>query len=665
MDKKEQLLKELREKRKETETNKPLPQDNKQRLKEKIEAQKKLDDGITEETLQELPRRNKNIAEKLKKAVVEDEEQTTNILDEADNEINNLQAKINELLSITYNDIKIIDEKTATLNKKIIALIKKGEEQSKTASVNKSLEKQLKNKIEEISLLKENIAALKREVKKLTSQCEKLAVNNVKDKNDTEKKALQNKLNESIIKQDELEKEITVLLERVQELEIKLTQVDAPQDIIEDVGDAPVQEQEIIESPIEDLNEEINDSVSMIQNDETTIEETIVEPNKEEINDSVSMIQNDESTIEETIIEPNKEEIKESETTIEEAKETVPTSEEKKESVGKKILNYFVTTFNGMAIGLFSTLIIGVIISKIGILCDLEVVDKLGKFISSLMGIGIGLGVASSRKCDSLKLIGAGVAGGVASLFAVGDLNLISTADPFTCYLCVIASIEVVNLIFRKKTSLDIILVPFVYAAISLGVILLIGKPVSIGMNAIGSAINRATELQPFIMGVIIAVVIGICLTLPISSAAIAISISLGGIAGGAAVVGCCVQMLGFAVMSRKDNKVGMLIAIGVGTSMLQFKNILKKPIIWLPTIIVSAILGPISTLVFKLECTPIGSGMGTSGLVGQIETFGEMGLNSWLPIILMEIILPIVLVYIVDIIFRKLKLIKKGDLTV
>jgi len=156
-------------------------------------------------------------------------------------------------------------------------------------------------------------------------------------------------------------------------------------------------------------------------------------------------------------------------------------------------------------------------------------------------------------------------------------------------------------------------------------------------------------------------------LTAPISSAAIAIAISLGGIAGGASVVGCCVQMLGFAVMSRKDNNVGTVISVGIGTSMLQFKNILKKPIIWLPTIIVSAILGPISTLVFKTQCTPIGSGMGTSGLVGQIGTFNAMGntLWFWLSIGILEIAAPIVLVWITDVIFRKFGLIKAGDLKI
>jgi len=159
----------------------------------------------------------------------------------------------------------------------------------------------------------------------------------------------------------------------------------------------------------------------------------------------------------------------------------------------------------------------------------------------------------------------------------------------------------------------------------------------------------------------------GMILTCPISSAAVAISISLGGIAGGAAVVGCSVQMLGFAVMSRKDNNIGTVISVAIGTSMLQFKNILRKPIIWLPTIIVSALLGPLATLVFKTQTNPIGSGMGTSGLVGQIATFDAMGYNiqAFLSVGILQIALPIILVWIVDVIFRKKGLIQPGDLKI
>lgn len=324
---------------------------------------------------------------------------------------------------------------------------------------------------------------------------------------------------------------------------------------------------------------------------------------------------------------------------------------------GNALLNYFVKTFNGMAYGLFATLIIGVIIEQIGTLFDFNALVELGIILKGFMGIGIGIGVAWSLGLSGLMLISGAIASGI----AVSISN-----DPMTAYLTAILSIEGLRLIMRKKTPLDIILIPLITSLLAYGVALLIGERVAYLMQLLGNFVNNATIYHPFFMGIIISVVMGMALTAPISSAAIAISINLSGLAGGAAVVGCSVQMLGFAIMSRKDNNIGEIISIGIGTSMLQFKNILRKPIIWLPTIIVSAILGPISTLVFKTECTPIGSGMGTSGLVGQFGTLDAMGYNKYtfLTIIILQVLLPIVLVWAVDIIFRYKKWIVKGDLS-
>jgi hypothetical protein len=325
--------------------------------------------------------------------------------------------------------------------------------------------------------------------------------------------------------------------------------------------------------------------------------------------------------------------------------------------MSKKILNYFIKTLNGMALGLFSTLIIGVIFDQIGTLIGYAELNNLGSILKAYMGIGIGIGVAYSLGISNLALIAGGISGGI----AVKISN-----DPMTAYLTTISSIEALRFVLRRKTPLDIIIIPMFSALIAYIVASLIGEPVALAMESIGNFIERATYYQPFIMGIVIACVMGMALTAPISSAAIAISIGLSGLAGGAAVVGCSVQMLGFAIMSRKDNNIGEIISIGIGTSMLQFKNILRKPIIWLPTIIVSAILGPLSTLVFKVKTTPIGSGMGTSGLVGQIGTLDAMGYNNntYLTILIMQILLPIILVYVVDIYFRKRKWIKRGDLS-
>ncbi|HHU56609.1 MAG TPA: PTS sugar transporter subunit IIC [Acholeplasmataceae bacterium] len=340
-------------------------------------------------------------------------------------------------------------------------------------------------------------------------------------------------------------------------------------------------------------------------------------------------------------------------------------------NIRKRILDYLIKTFNGMAYGLFATLIIGTIISTIAsFFPDGSIINEtllvVSLVLTILTGVGIGLGIAHSLKLEGLKLISAAVVGGIVGYIS-GDFEKGKPGDPLSIYFVVILTIELAHLVLRKKTPVDILIIPLFFSIVGIIITLLIHEPVYKITYTIGNFVNRATELQPFLMGIIISVVMGMALTAPISSAAIAISFGLSGLAAGAAVVGCSVQMVGFAVMSRKDNNLGTIISIGIGTSMLQFKNILKKPIIWLPTIIVSAILGPIATVVVKVLCNPIGAGMGTSGLVGQINTFAEMQGNNllWFSIIGMQIVIPLILVYIIDIIFRKLNLIKKGDLKV
>ena len=355
----------------------------------------------------------------------------------------------------------------------------------------------------------------------------------------------------------------------------------------------------------------------------------------------------------------------------------------------KEVLDFIIKTMNGMAYGLFSTLIIGTILSTIasfipeGIFIK-EFLITLSTILKMATGIGIGLGIAHSLKLDGLKLICASVSGGIASYFSkikIWELIALNgtmseyfakntgftIGDPLSIYVIVIVTILLMKVILKKKTPVDIIIIPL-FSLIIAGILsVVICGPVSYLTTIIGNFVNEATEYQPLLMGIIIAVVMGMALTAPISSAAISATLGLSGLAGGASVIGCAVQMVGFAVMSRKDNNVGTVVSVGVGTSMLQFKNILKKPIIWLPTIIVSAILGPIGTTLFKLKCNSSGAGMGTSGLVGIFGTIEEMGgfNNSWLAILVLLIVAPIVLVWIVDLLFRKLNLIKKGDLTV
>lgn len=322
----------------------------------------------------------------------------------------------------------------------------------------------------------------------------------------------------------------------------------------------------------------------------------------------------------------------------------------------KSFLDYLVKTFNGMAYGLFSTLIVGTILNTLGELLDFRFLQETAALLRNLTGVGIGIGIAWSLRLDGLRLVAAGVAGGIASGLKIGD--------PMVEYLTVVVSIEILNLVFRKKTFLDIIIIPLSSALVAYGAYLLLHEPVSHFMASIGDFVKWATTAKPFLMGVLVAVVMGMALTAPISSAAIAISIGLDGLAGGAAVVGCAAQMLGFAVMSRKDNNLGTVLSIALGTSMLQFKNILKKPVIWLPPIIASAVLGPLATLVFRTLCIKEGSGMGTSGLVGPVGTFRAME-NPWPSILLLQFLLPVLLVFLLDVVFRKAGWIKDGDLKV
>ncbi len=324
----------------------------------------------------------------------------------------------------------------------------------------------------------------------------------------------------------------------------------------------------------------------------------------------------------------------------------------------KRFIDYLVKTLNGMALGLFSTLIISVIIRQLGNLTGIEELITLANALRSLMGIGIGIGVAHSLQLTGLKLLVSAVAGGVATQ--------VGANDPVVAYLTTIAVVEFMRHVMKKKTPIDILLIPLAGSLIALGVALLIGQPVQAMMQAIGEFVRVSAIQQPFIVGIVVAVVMGMALTAPISSAAIAIAITLDGIGGGAAVIGGAVQMIGFAVMSRKDNNIGGVLSIAFGTSMLQFKNIIKKPIIWLPTIIVSAILGPVSTVLLQMSTDASGSGMGTSGLVGQIATIASMGgsLSTILIIGLMHFVLPVVLVLGVDLFFRKMGWIKLGDLS-
>ena len=346
----------------------------------------------------------------------------------------------------------------------------------------------------------------------------------------------------------------------------------------------------------------------------------------------------------------------------------------------KKWLNkVFIEGLSGMATGLFATLIIGTIIQQIGSLIGGSIGDTvfvIGKMAAAVTGAGIGCGVAYRFKEPPLVVLSAAVAGMVGAfaskitagtVFVDGVVHLAGPGEPLGAFLAAYIAIEAGHLV-SGKTKVDILVTPFCGILAGSAVGLILGPPISAFMVWIGSLINWGTEQQPLLMGIIVSVLMGIILTLPISSAALGIILDLNGLAAGAAVVGCCCNMVGFAVASFRENKIGGLLAQGLGTSMLQIGNIMRKPIIWLPAIIASAILGPVSTVVLGMTCNATGSGMGSAGLVGQIMTFQTM--TATLPpavvlvqIMLMHFVLPAIIAFAVSEVMRKKGLIKDGDM--
>lgn len=322
--------------------------------------------------------------------------------------------------------------------------------------------------------------------------------------------------------------------------------------------------------------------------------------------------------------------------------------------------NYFVKSLNGMAYGFFCSLIIGTILKQIGSFIEIEQLVQWGEIASYLMGPAIGVGIGYAIDAKGLNLIAAVIAGTIGAGTFVG--NQATTGNPIGAYIAVLAAVEITRLV-QGKTPVDILLVPFCSIVIAGVVTIFIGPYLTSLINWIGDLINQGVMLQPLLMSIVVAILMGMALTAPISSAAIGVMLGLNGLAAGAALAGCCCQMLGFAVMSIDDNDIGDVIAIGIGTSMLQFKNIVKHPIIWVPPIIASAIIAPVSTCLLNISCSAIGSGMGTAGLVGILEAINVMGSAYWIPIIVIDVIAPIVITFGIYKAFKKLKYIKNGYL--
>ena len=341
----------------------------------------------------------------------------------------------------------------------------------------------------------------------------------------------------------------------------------------------------------------------------------------------------------------------------------------KKKNIIFSAKRYGIDALSAMAQGLFASLLIGTIISTIGEQIGIEILVTVGAYAKGATGAAMAVSIGYALQCPPLVLF---------SLAAVGMAanELGGAGGPLAVLVVTIFAAEFGKLV-SKETKIDIIVTPMV--TIGVGVLLSLGCAPAIGKAAstVGTAIMWATELQPFFMGILVSVIVGIALTLPISSAAICAALSLTGLAGGAAVAGCCAQMVGFAVMSFKENKWGGLFAQGIGTSMLQMGNIVKNPKIWLPPILASAITGPIATCIFRLQMNgaAVASGMGTCGLVGQIGVYtgwvsdiangakAAITAMDWIGLLLICFILPGLLSWLIAIPMRKKGWIGENDL--
>lgn len=330
---------------------------------------------------------------------------------------------------------------------------------------------------------------------------------------------------------------------------------------------------------------------------------------------------------------------------------------------------YGIDALGAMAQGLFASLLIGTIIATLGEQLGIEILITIGGYAKLATGSAMAIAIGYALHCPPLVLF---------SLAAVGSAanELGGAGGPLAVLIVTVFAAEFGKAV-SKETKIDIIVTPLV--TVTSGILLAFWWAPAIGVaaSAVGNAIMWATELQPFFMGIIISVIVGIALTLPISSAAICAALGLTGLAGGAALAGCCAQMVGFAVLSFRENRWGGLFAQGIGTSMLQMGNIVKNPGIWIPAILTSAVTGPISTCVFKMQMNgaAVASGMGTCGLVGQIGVYtgwlsdiaegmkNTITAMDWIGMILICFILPGVLTWVFGLFFRKIGWIKDGDL--
>lgn len=343
----------------------------------------------------------------------------------------------------------------------------------------------------------------------------------------------------------------------------------------------------------------------------------------------------------------------------------------KRKNIEISAKRYGIDALGAMAQGLFASLLIGTIISTLGEQAGIELLVTIGTYAKAATGAAMAVAIGYALQCPPLVLFSLAAVG-----TAANSSEIAGAGGPLAVLIVTIFAAEFGKAVSRE-TKIDIIVTPFVTIFIGVGLSLWWGSGIGAVASAVGNAIMWATELQPFFMGILVSVIVGIALTLPISSAAICAALGLTGLAGGAALAGCSAQMVGFAVLSFRENGWGGLFAQGLGTSMLQMGNIVKNPRIWIPAILTSAITGPIATCIFQMQMNgaAVASGMGTCGLVGQIGLYTgwvsdvaagtKSGITAfdWLGMLLICFILPGVLTWLFGLFFRKLGWIKENDL--
>ena len=343
----------------------------------------------------------------------------------------------------------------------------------------------------------------------------------------------------------------------------------------------------------------------------------------------------------------------------------------KRKNIEISAKRYGIDALGAMAHGLFCSLLIGTIVKTLGQQLNLPFLVTVGGYASAMSGPAMAVAIGYALQAPPMVLY---------SLAAVGwaTNSLGGAGGPLAVLVIAIIAAEFGKAV-SKETKVDILVTPAVTVFVGIGFAMVIAAPIGVAANAFGQFIKNTTVLQPFFMGIVVSVLVGIALTLPISSAAICAAFTLTGLAGGAAVAGCCAQMVGFAVMSFRENRWGGLVSQGLGTSMLQMPNIVRNPRIWIPPTLTSAITGPIATCIFKLQMNDpaggVNAGMGTCGMCGPIgvwtgwvndvATGAKSAITSmdWIGMLLICIVLPAVLTWIFGLFFRKIGWIKEGDL--